>query len=49
MKLAVTIDTEADGQWEPGVPITTRNVAFWPPFQELCERHGVDSHVPGRD
>jgi hypothetical protein len=41
VKLAVTIDTEADSQWEPGVPITTRNVAFWPPFQELCERHGV--------
>lgn len=41
MKLAVTIDTEADAQWEPGVPITTRNVAFWPPLQDLCERHGV--------
>ena len=41
MKLAVTIDTEADGQWEPGVPLTTRNVAFWEPFQELCETHGV--------
>jgi hypothetical protein len=41
VRLAVTIDTEADGQWEPGVPLTTRNVAFWPRFQELCERHGV--------
>jgi hypothetical protein len=41
VKLAVTIDTEADAQWEPGVPITTRNVGFWEPFQELCERHGV--------
>jgi hypothetical protein len=41
MKLAVTVDTEADAQWEPGVPITTKNVAFWPPFQDLCERHGV--------
>jgi hypothetical protein len=41
VKLAVTIDAEADGQWTPGVPITTRNVAFWPPFQDLCERHGV--------
>jgi hypothetical protein len=41
VKLAVTIDTEADAQWEPGVPITTKNVAFWPPFQELCEHHGV--------
>lgn len=41
MKLAVTIDTEADAQWEPSVPLTTKNVAFWLPFQELCERHGV--------
>jgi len=41
VRLAVTIDTEADAQWEPGVPVTTRNVAFWPPFQDLCERHGV--------
>ncbi len=41
MKLAVTIDTEADGQWDHGAPLTTRNVAFWEPFQELCERHGA--------
>jgi len=41
MKLAVTIDTEADAQWELGVPVTTRNVDFWEPFQELCERHDV--------
>ena len=41
MKLAVTLDTEADGQWDYGSPLTTRNVAFWPPFQELCDRHGV--------
>jgi hypothetical protein len=41
MKLAVTIDTEADAQWTPGVPLETRNVGYWEPFQELCERHGV--------
>lgn len=41
MRLAVTIDTEADGQWSPGVPITVRNAEFWDPFQDLCERHGV--------
>jgi hypothetical protein len=41
VRLAVTIDTEADSQWEYGIPLTTRNVAFWDPFQELCERHGV--------
>ena len=41
MKLAVTIDTEADCQWQPGIPVTTRNVACWPPFRDLCDRHGV--------
>ena len=41
MKLAVTIDTEADGQWDHGAPLTTRNVGFWAPFQDLCERYGV--------
>ena len=41
MKLVVTVDTEADDQWDYGVPITTRNVAYWPRFQHLCERHGV--------
>ncbi len=41
MKLAVTVDTEADGQWNPGIPITTRNTAYWEPFQDLCDRHGI--------
>jgi hypothetical protein len=41
MRLAITIDTEADGQWDHGAPLTTRNVGFWAPFQELCERHGA--------
>lgn len=41
MKLAVTIDTEADGQWDHGAPLTTRNVGYWVPFQDLRERHGV--------
>jgi len=39
--LAVTIDTEADDQWRHGGPLTTRNVAFWEPFQEVCEKHGA--------
>ncbi len=39
MILAVTIDTEADRQWDYGVPLTTRNAAHWAPFQSLCERH----------
>lgn len=41
MRLAVTIDTEADNQWDPGIPVTTRNAAYWAPFQDLCERYGV--------
>lgn len=41
MRIVVTVDTEADGQWEHGPTLATRNVALWPPFQELCSRHGV--------
>ncbi|MGO8682998.1 MAG: hypothetical protein ACLQUT_00215 [Thermoleophilia bacterium] len=41
MNIAVTIDVEADNQWDFGVPVTTQNVSFWAPFQDLCERHGV--------
>jgi hypothetical protein len=41
MKLAVTIDAEADDQWNQGAPLSTRNVGFWTRFQHLCERHGV--------
>ena len=41
MRIVVTVDTEADGQWEHGRPLSTANVASWPDFQELCERHDV--------
>jgi hypothetical protein len=41
MKLVVTIDTEGDNQWDHGAPLTTRNVAFWQPFMDLCVRHSV--------
>jgi hypothetical protein len=41
VRLAVTVDTEADRQWEPGVPIEVKNARFWQPFQDLCRRHGV--------
>jgi hypothetical protein len=41
VRVAVTIDTEADGQWDHGRPLATANVAAWPPFQEMCGRHGV--------
>ena len=39
MRIVVTVDTEADDQWRHGTPLTTDNVLWWGPFQELCERH----------
>ncbi|HEY5388484.1 MAG TPA: hypothetical protein VIL79_11350 [Thermoleophilia bacterium] len=41
MRIVVTVDTEADGQWDHGRHLATANVAAWPPFQELCRRHAV--------
>jgi hypothetical protein len=41
MKLIVTIDTEADNQWDHGCPLSTQNVEYWRPFQNLCERYGI--------
>lgn len=41
MRIAISVDTEADAQWSHGGPLTTRNVAFWEPFQEVCERYGA--------
>jgi hypothetical protein len=37
----VTIDTECDNAWAREHSITTRNAAFLPRFQALCERHGL--------
>ena len=36
----ITIDTEADNQWDLNHPITTENAKYLPRFQELCERYG---------
>jgi hypothetical protein len=41
MQLVITVDTEADGQWEHGRELSTENVRFWPPFQRLCEAAGA--------
>ena len=41
MRIVVTVDTEADGQWDHGRSLSTANVAAWPAFQELCRRHAV--------
>lgn len=34
----ITVDTEGDNLWEKPIEITTRNAAFLPRFQRLCER-----------
>jgi len=36
----ITIDTEGDNLWGRPRDITTRNAAFLPRFQSLCERYG---------
>ena len=35
----ITIDTEGDSLWDNDAEITTKNVAFLPRFQELCEKY----------
>lgn len=35
----ITIDTEADNQWDLSHGITTENARFLPRFQELCEKY----------
>ena len=37
----ITVDTEGDDLWSLPREITTRNSAFVPRFQRLCERYGV--------
>ena len=37
----ITIDTEGDNAWGSPAKITTRNAAFLPRFQALCERFGL--------
>lgn len=39
-KLIITIDTEADNQWDVSHRISTENSLYLPRFQELCERYG---------
>ena len=37
----VTIDTEADNQWDFNHKISTENAKFLPRFQTLCEKYGL--------
>jgi len=41
MKLIVTVDTEADDQWQPGTAVTVENVYALPRFQALCEKYHI--------
>ncbi len=41
MKVILTVDTEADDQWDGPEKVTTKNLAFIPRFQKLCEEHGM--------
>jgi hypothetical protein len=38
MNVIITIDTEADNQWDGGHERSTENIRFIPRFQQLCER-----------
>ena len=38
MKLILTVDTEADNQWDAEAELTTDNLGHVPRFQALCER-----------
>ncbi len=40
-RLLVTIDTEGDNLWANPRRITTRNTAFLPRFQAICERYAL--------
>ena len=41
MKFILTIDTEADNQWDHGRKLTVENIKFVPRFQDLCLRYGI--------
>jgi hypothetical protein len=41
MDVIVTIDTEADNQWDYHEVVTTENLDYVPRFQALCERYGL--------
>lgn len=40
MNLIITVDTEADSQWDYDGRVTLDNLSSLPRFQGLCERHG---------
>jgi hypothetical protein len=41
MKFLITIDTEADNQWDHGRDLTVENIKYVPRFQNLCEKYSI--------
>jgi len=41
MKFILTIDTEADNQWDHGRELTVENIRFVPRFQDLCNKYFI--------
>jgi hypothetical protein len=41
LKIVVSIDTEADNQWDFGTVISTKNIGYLSAFQVLCERYDI--------
>ena len=41
MEFIISIDTEADNQWEHGRELTVENIKFVPRFQDLCNRYQI--------
>jgi hypothetical protein len=41
MKFILTIDTEADNQWDFGRDLCVENIRFVPRFQKLCEKYNI--------
>jgi hypothetical protein len=41
MKFILSIDTEADNQWDHGCELSVNNIRFIPRFQRLCEKYQI--------
>lgn len=41
MDFIISIDTEADNQWEPGCDISLNNIKYIPRFQDLCNKYRI--------
>jgi hypothetical protein len=41
MEFVISIDTEADNQWDHGRKLTVENIKYIPRFQDLCSKYGI--------